>query len=232
LALQLYHPDFFGGAWTLYPDPVDFHHYDLVDAYADSNAFVVGEPGTQPFSPVSQWYHPERFVMRGNDGQPLISVRDFSRLENVLGSHGRSGEQFEAWESVYGPVGDDGYPRPLWDKRTGHIDHDVVAYMHDHGYDLRAYLAQHWSTVGSQLVDKIHVDVGDMDNFYLNLAVMDLQAYLDSTRTPHVAGDFRYGRPEKGHGWQHTTTAGLVTDMAAAITRHAPPGEDTRSWKY
>ena len=20
-------PDFFGGTWTLYPDPIDFHHY-------------------------------------------------------------------------------------------------------------------------------------------------------------------------------------------------------------
>ena len=232
LALQVYHPDFFGGTWTLYPDPVDFHHYDLVDAYADSNAFVVGEPGSQPFSPVGPWYHPERYIMRGNDGQPLISVRDFSRLEDVLGSHGRSGEQLGAWESVYGPVGDDGYPRPLWDKRTGHIDHAVAAYMRDHGYDLRAYLASHWAEVGPQLRDKIHVDVGDMDNFYLNLAVMDLETFFDSTRSPHVAGDFRYGRPEKGHGWQHTTRAGLVTEMAAAITQHAPAGEDTKAWKY
>lgn len=232
LALQLYHPDVFGGTWTLYPDPVDFRHYDLVDAYADTNAFVVGEPGTQPFSPVGPWYHPDRFIMRANDGQPLITVRDFSRLENVLGSHGRSGEQLEAWEAVYGPVGNDGYPRPLWDKRTGHIDHAVAAYMRDHGFDLRAYLAEHWSAVGPQLVDKIHIDVGDMDNFYLNLAVMDLQAYLDSTRAPHVVADVRYGRPEKGHGWQHTTRAGLVSEMAAAITRHAPQGEDTRAWRY
>src|SRR5881409_1920007 len=26
LALQVYHPDFFGGTWVLYPDPVDFRH--------------------------------------------------------------------------------------------------------------------------------------------------------------------------------------------------------------
>ena len=232
IALQIYHPKFFGGTWTLYPDPVDFHHYGTFDAYADTNAFVDDAPGIAPFSPISTWYHPERMVMRDNDGQPWLSIRDMSRLEEVLGSHGRSGEQFEAWESVYSPVGADGYPEPLWDKNTGHIDRSVIDYMHDHGYDLEAYLAKNWKTVGPDLVDKIHVDVGDMDNFYLNLAVMDLQHFLDSTTAPHVPGVFRYGRPEKGHGWQHVTNAQLIEEMAAAITKHAPAGANTQAWKY
>jgi hypothetical protein len=133
---------------------------------------------------------------------------------------------------MYGPVGDDGYPKPLWDKRTGKIDHAVAAYMRDHGYDLRAYLADNWAMLAPKLVDKIHVDVGDMDNYYLNLAVYDLQELFDSSANPHVAGDFHYGRPEKGHGWQHTSTGNILREMAAAITAHAPGGEDTRSWKY
>ncbi len=233
IALQIYHPDFFGGTWTLYPDPLDFHHYGSVDAYADSNAFVASSPGIAPFAPTpNEWFHPERFIMRDNDGQPEISMRSFSQLEDVLGSHGRSTEQLEAWEAVYGPVGEDGYPVPLIDKRTGHINKSVLAYMRDHGYDLRAYLAKNWTAIGPKLVDKIHVDVGDMDNFYLNLAVMDMQAFLDSTRAPHVTGEFRYGRPEKGHGWQHATNSQLLREMAATITRHAPAGENTSLWKY
>jgi hypothetical protein len=231
IALQVYHPDVFGGTWTLYPDPVDFRHYDLVDAYADTNAFILGESG-QTSGPTSHWFHPERIIMRGNDGQPFITERQFSAMEDVMGSHGRSAQQFEAWDAVYGPVGPDGYPMPLWDKRTGHIDHTVVTYMRDHGFDLRAYLAAHWATEGPQLVDKLHVDVGDMDNYYLNLAVYDLQAFLDSTTAPHVPGDFRYGRPEKGHGWQHATTATLLKEMAATIVRHAPAGENTKQWQY
>ena len=231
LALELYHPDFFGGTWTLYPDPVDFRHYGLPNVYADSNAFVVDRVDA-PFDPVGPFFHPERILMRDNAGQALVTVRQMSQLENVLGSHGRSGEQLEAWESVYGPVGEDGYPQPVWDKTTGHIDHAVADYMRDHGYDLRAYLAKNWATVGPKLVDRIHVDVGDMDNFYLNLAVMDLQAFLEKTTSPHVPGAFRYGRPEMGHGWQHTTQAGLIREMAAAIARHAPPGEDTSAWRY
>ena len=232
IALQIHHANFFGGTWTLYPDPVDFHHYGTVDAYVDTNAFVDDAPGIAPFSPVSAWYHPERMVMRDNDGQPWLSLRDFSRLEDVLGSHGRSGEQLEAWESVYAPVGADGYPKPLWNKTTGHIDRSVIDYMRDHGYDLEAYLARNWKTVGPELVDKIHVDVGDMDNFYLNLAVMDLQHFLDSTKSPHVPGVFNYGRPEKGHGWQHVPNSELLREMAATITKHAPAGANTNAWKY
>jgi S-formylglutathione hydrolase FrmB len=232
LALQVHHPEFFGGTWTSYPDPVDFRHYGEVDIYADTNAFVVTSSGGSFLAPATEWHHPERYIMRAADGQPLVSQREYSRWEDVLGSHGRSTDQLEAWESVFGPVGDDGYPKPLWDKRTGHIDHEVAMYMRDHGYDLRYYLAQHWRTIGPQLVDKIHVDVGDMDNFYLNLAVYDLQAFLDSASFPRANAVFHYGRPEKGHGWQHTTEAHLVREMADFITAHAPPGEYSTQWRY
>jgi hypothetical protein len=230
IALQLYHPDFFGGTWTLYPDMVDFRHYQLVNAYTDTNAFFMTAP--VPGSPVTEWVHPERFIMRGNDDQPYLTDRQQSQIEEVAGSHGRSAEQLEIWEAAFGPVGTDGYPVALWDKRTGHINHDVATYMRDHGYDLRAYLEKNWSTLGPKLVDKIHVDVGDNDNFYLNLPVYGLQQFFDSTKSPHVPGEFRFGRPLKGHGWQHTSHATLLREMAAAIAKHAPAGEKTSAWSY
>jgi Putative esterase len=232
IALQIYHPEFFGGTWTLYPDPVDFRHYGSVDIYADTNAFVVTGSGGLFFEPNTEWHHPERYIMRERDGQPVVSMREYSRWEDVLGSHGRSTDQLEAWESVFGPVGDDGYPKPLIDKQNGHINHDVAMYMRDHGYDLRYYLAQHWATIGPQLVGKIHIDVGDMDNFYLNLAVYDMQAFLDSVTTPRAQAVVRYGRPEKGHGWQHTSTANIVREMADFISARAPEGEKVAQWRY
>jgi len=225
IALQVHHPKFFGGTWTLYPDPVDFRDYQMFNAYSDTNAFFVTDPG-RPYQ------FPERPMMRATTGQPLQTMRQMCQLEDVLGSHGRSGQQFEAWNAVYGPVGPDGYPKALWNMHTGHIDSTVADYMRDHGYDLRAYLAAHWDAIGPDLVDKIHVDVGDMDSFYLNLAVYDLQAFLDSTTSPAAHATFYFGRPEKPHGWQHTTTANLIREMASFITNHAPSGADTRAWKY
>jgi len=223
LALQLYHAGFFGGTWTLFPDPISFEHYQLVNIYKDDNAF---------FEPGHTWLQALRPMMRTAEGQVEVTMAQMSQLEAVLGSHGRSAQQLEIWEAAYGPVGGDGYPEPLWDKLTGKIDHSVANYMRDHGYDLTAYLKQNWSTLGPQLVGKIHLDVGDMDNFYLNLAVYDLREFLQSTQSPHYEGSFEFGRPEKGHGWQSMIPENLIRTMAAHITQNAPAGEDTSAWKY
>src|SRR5689334_1836812 len=223
LALQLFHPDFFGGTWTFFPDPIDFRRYQLVNIYEDENAFQV--PGFAP--PV-----PERPLERKVEGQVTFTEREMSLMEEVLGTHGRSGQQLEAWEAVYGPVDDDGYPKPLWNKLTGEIDREVADYMRDHGYDLRYYLQQNWAKVGPQLEGKIHLFVGDMDNYYLNLAVYQMEDFLKSTKNPYYGGSFAYGRPMKGHGWSPMDNAQLVRAMARHIVKHAPKGEDTAAWHY
>jgi S-formylglutathione hydrolase FrmB len=223
LALQLYHPEFFGGTWSIAPDPIDFRYTQLVNIYEDESAFEA--PGFQ--------YEPrERPLMRTVEGQVIVTVRQMSQLEKALGSHGRSGQQLEAWEAVYGPVGEDGYPKPLWDKDTGKIDHSVANYMRQHGYDLREYAERNWSRIGPHLVSKIHVYCGDMDNFYLNLAVYKMEAFLKSTRRPAAQATFQYGRPLKGHGWSPYSVPQLIKAMADHITRHAPPGADVSGWKY
>jgi hypothetical protein len=222
LAVQVFYPDFFGGTWTLYPDSIDFRRYGSVNAYEDDNAF---------FEPGQTWVQVPRYVMRASDGQPEITIQQFSQMENVLGSHNRSGEQIEIWDAAYGPIGDDGYPKPLWDKKTGKIDHSVALYMRDHGYDLSYNIRTNWATLGPKLRGKIHVYVGDMDNFYLNLAVYKLDEEMKKLTNPACDCDFQYGRPMKGHGWQPTTTANLVKWMAEHVEKNAG-GEDTKQWHY
>lgn len=223
LALQILHPDFFGGAWSFFPDPVDFRYYGLVNIYKDNNAFFIQ----------SGWMKPERPLMRDAHGQVLVTMREMSRLEAVLGTKGRSGQQLDIWQAAYGPIGEDGYPKPLWDKLTGTIDREVALYMRER-YDLVYYLKQHWAEIGPRLVGKLHLLCGDMDNFYLNEAVYEMEAFLESTKNPYYAGSFRYGRPRKTHGWSPfgRTTGELEKEMAELITKNAPPGEDTSTWKY
>jgi len=223
LALQVFYPDFFGGTWTLYPDPIDFRRYQLTNIYEDDNAFY--EPG-------HTWLDAPRYMQRKADGQPEVNMQKMSQLEEVLGSHGRSCQQLEIWEAVYGPMGDDGYPKPLWDKRTGKIDHNVARYMRDHGYDLSYTIRTQWSTLGPKLHDKVRIYVGDMDNYYLNLAVYFLDDFLKTAKDPAFDGEFGYGRPMKGHGWQPATQEEMVRRMAEFIRAHAPAGEDTASWNY
>jgi len=231
MALQLYHPDFFGGTWTLYPDPLDFRHFQLMDLTKDTNAFYANK-FTMPFNANSTWQQSPRYMMRDNEGQPIRTTKDASWLEEVLGTHGRSGEQMDIFDAVFGPVGDDGYPVPLWDNLTGKIDSNAVNYAREHGYDLRYYLAKNWATLGPKLIDKLHVYVGDEDNFYLNLAVYRFQDFLKHTENPHYEGTFEYGRPMKGHGWQPVPTSKMLQMIAQHITEHAPKGSDTKAWKY
>jgi hypothetical protein len=205
LALQIYHPDDFNGAWGLYPDPVDFTRFQYGNLYDDANAFT---------HPYAAWNAPEIGAQRTSDGLIVETMRGESRLEYVRGTHGRSGEQFNAWDAAWGPVGADGYPRELWNKHTGAIDHGAVTWSRDHGYDLTAYLKANYAALAPKLDGKLHVDVGDMDDYYLNLAVYRMQAYLD-TATPSLHAVFNYGRPLKPHGWQAKSTTDYLRDMAA-----------------
>jgi hypothetical protein len=223
LALQVYHPDFFGGTWTLFPDPVDFRRYQLVNIYSDDNAFV---------APGFQWMIPERPMMRSVEGQVIQTLRQMSQLEEVLGSRGRSCQQLEAWEAVYGPVGDDGYPKPLWDKRTGKIDPVTANYMRDHGYDLRHYIESRWREIGPLLVGKLHFYCGDMDNFYLNDSLYMLEDSLKKTKDPYYDGSFEWGRPMKGHGWSPLAAPELLKVMAEQVRKNTLKGEVPAAWQY
>lgn len=221
LALQVQHPEFFGGTWTFFPDPIDFRRYQLVDIYSDSNAFIV--PNAAPGAP-------ERIMQMSVEGQPVATMRQIAQMERSTGTRGRSAAQFDIWNATYGPVGSDGYPRQVFDLRTGVIDREVALYMRDHGYDLRYYLQQNWPSLGPKLVGKLHILTGDMDDFILAPSIYLMENFLESTRNPYYAGDFRYGRPMKGHGWQPMTNADLLREMATQMVKNAPLSEPTRSW--
>ncbi|HEY6924804.1 MAG TPA: alpha/beta hydrolase-fold protein [Steroidobacteraceae bacterium] len=223
LALQLYYPDYFGGAWVFNPDPISFQHYQQMDIYKDDNAFVV---------PMSPFLNEERPMRRTVEGQVTLTLRQLARLEAVLGGKGRSGYQLDAWQSVHGPVDAQGYPAQLFDKRTGKIDHSVAEYMRAHGYDLTEYTRANWATLGPKLVGKLNFFSGEMDNFYLNLAVYDYQDMLRASQNPHYEGRFEFGRPKQGHSWHLTDFARMLREMSAAMVKNAPAGEDTAQWHY
>lgn len=223
LALQLHYPDFFGGAWVFNPDPIDFTRYQLVNIYEDENMF------SAPWGP---WRPLERYFRRTREGQPISSLRDIARFEALLGSKGRSGYQLDIWQATHGPVGPDGYPVPLFDKRTGAIDRKVVEYMRANGYDLSEYTRRNWATLGPKLRGKLNFFAGEMDDFYLNLAVYNYQTMLSEVAGAGYPARFEFGRPKKGHNWHHANWAGVVREMAEHIKRNAPSGGDTALWSY
>ncbi len=221
LALQIFHPDFFGGTWAYCPDPVTFTNVEGVDFYHDTNAFYKDHG----------WYRVPTPNTRETDGAIRLMSDQRNRFELARGTHGRSGEQIDVWSATWGPLGADGYFQPAFDKRTGAIHADVVQYWEEH-FDLLHYLQRHWTTLGPKLVGKLHVYQGDMDNFYLNVAVRQLQAWMETTEDPHDPGYFVYG---DGYGHCFAGPGGglaRLRDMAEYGLRHKPEGTTTPWWKY
>ncbi|HLI97634.1 MAG TPA: alpha/beta hydrolase-fold protein [Candidatus Baltobacteraceae bacterium] len=225
LVLQLQHPKFYGGAWVFDPDPIDFSAFQQIDVYRDANGFYIPSEG-------GGWLKYWRYFERTPRGQSLVTERDLSAYEQVMGTKGRSQYQLDGWWAIFDPAGSDGYPEPLWNMNTGVIDKSVASYMRDNGYDLVYYMKQHWPVLGPQLHGKLHFIVGDMDSYFLNLAVYKAQDFLESTTNPKSDATFTYGRPMKGHGWHPMTWAALLEQMAAQVRANTPPGESNAQWNY
>jgi len=221
LALQVFHPDFFGGCFADCPDPVDFHDVEGINIYEDKNAY----------HKEYEWRKEPTISVRDSQGRVLQTCRKKNYYELARGTHGRSGEQFDIWSAVYGPVGEDGYYKPLYDKTTGVIDTTVARYWKEN-YDLKYYLETNWASVGPKLVGKLHIFTGDMDTFYLNNAVHLLNDFLEKTENPHYGGFFWYA-PRKPHCWSGPfTRAERIKFIASHIAVNTPRDVEVNWWEY
>jgi hypothetical protein len=156
-------------------------------------------------------------------------MKDENWYELAVGDHSRSGGQWDIWEAAFGPIGLDGYPQRLWDKRSGAIDHQVAAYWKQH-FDLRNIVQTQWPTLGPQLADKLHIYVGDADTYNLNMGVREMDAFLKRARNPSFGGSVTY-QPMAPHCWGLGGKE-LFNTITTYIDDHAPAGADLKSWRY
>jgi hypothetical protein len=204
-ALQIFYPDFFNGAWSHAPDPVDFRCFQLVNIYEDDNAYI----NKRGF---------ERASSREISGETRMTMRYEVQLERVLGRSDRwelGGRDWASWNSTFGPRGDDGLPRPLWDGKTGKIDKSVLE--HWKNYDLRMTLEKNWKTLQPKLRGKLRIWVGEADDYFLNNAVHLLDDFLSKAQPPYE-GKITFGS-RGNHGFRVLSNAQLLADMAAAVER-------------
>jgi hypothetical protein len=230
LATQVFYPDMYNGAFAACPDPIDFRAYTVINIYEDKNAYTLkGEASTV-----------ERPSFRNYLGEVFATQRDENYMELAQGDHGRSGGQYDIWHAVFGPVGSDGYPKPIFDKVSGDIDPTVAAYWREH-YDLSYIISRDWATLAPKLKGKIHIYVGIGDNYYLTDAVYFAQDRLESLQ-PKYEGTVAYGDRAE-HCWNGDPKLAnaysrlhydyqylpLILQRIAAT---APHGADTKSWRY
>ncbi len=225
LAMQIFQPDFWGGSWGWCPDPVDFNYYQIVNVYEDENAYYTD----------SEWHRVERPNARSFDGNIRSTVRQENHLELATGSKTRSGGQWAIWEAVFGPVGEDGYPAPIWDPENGDIDRQTAEYWRSN-FDLNHHLQTNWESLSGKLDGQLHIATGDMDSYYLDNAVYLLEEFLDTEAQPRIETEIQYGR-RKPHCWTGYSPSGSGEDMttvefvgiaAAHMASNAPAGADLR----
>lgn len=232
MAAQVFYPDIFNGAYIACPDPIDFRAYTVVDIYKDKNAYFLDDT----------WKKTPRPALRDYLGHISSTIEEMNRLELVLGTKTRSGQQWDVWESTFSPVGPDGYPARIFDKRTGVIDKKVAEYWREH-YDLSAILRRDWDKgLGKKLEGKLNIYVGDMDNYHLNNAVYLVEEFLESTRNPYYNGEVAYGDRAE-HCWNGDPTRPnalsrlrynqmFIPRAVKRMDATAPAGADLKSWRY
>jgi hypothetical protein len=230
MAVQMFYPDDYNGAWIACPDPIDFRHYGQVNIYEDRNAYVTANPYKRTPRPAHRnWL-----------GQVDATIEEQNRYETTLGTRGRSGDQWDAWESVFSPAGPDGYPRRIWDRETGEVDPVTAAYWREH-FDLADILRRDWATLGPKLRGKLRIYTGDMDNYYLNNAVYGVEEFLKQADPPADAV-VEYGdRAEHCWNGDHTRANAysrlrypqmVLPWVVDRILDTAPEGADVDSWRY
>ena len=231
MAVQVFYPEHYNGAFVACPDPVDFRGFTNINLYQDKNAFYIEGPHIRVEQP----------GMRDYLGRTLATTRAINQYERALGSHARSGEQFDIWQAVYGPVGKDGYPQPIFDKETGVIDPATAEYWKQH-FDLSAILKKDWSVLGPKLEGKLHVYVGSADTYFLNDGVYYLEDVLKDLKNPAYGGEVKYGDRFE-HCWNGDPNVPnylsrlryntmYLPEILERIEKTAPAGADLKSWRY
>ncbi len=231
MAVQVKYPTEYNGCYAACPDPIDFRAYCQTNIYKDDNAYYRDGLFRRDLIPGHRDYL----------GRVTSFLRDMNQRELVLGSHSRSGQQWDIWEAVYSPVGSDGYPQRIWDKQTGTIDHKVAEYWREH-YDLTYILQRDWDKYGHDWKGKIKIYCGDMDNYYLNNAVYLAQDVLESLSNPTYDGEVDYGdRAEHCWNGDHTQPNHIsrlrynrmfIPRWAEEVKTRAPEHADLTSWRY
>jgi enterochelin esterase-like enzyme len=224
LAHMIFYPDLYAGVFSIAPDPIDFRYFELVNIYEDTNAYF-------RFSG-SGWVKAPRPSTREVDGETVTTMEQENRWELALGSKGRSGlGNWDIWQAVYGPQGEDGYLAPIWDKVTGEINPDVAEAWRK--YDLREVVVNNWDTLAEELQGRIHIYAADDDDYFLENAVQSFEA-ATSRLEPPLDATFVYSN-DAGHCATPFTSPyenafELVAIMTEFMVEKAPTDADM-SWR-
>ena len=164
LWLQITYPDFFGGTWSTAPDPVDFRDFTGIDIYRFPNAYEDPEGN--------------KIQLMRRQGKFVLSIQDYVKSEIAKRDYGG---QFASFDAVFSPRGEDGRPQPLFDRKSGKINHTVAKAWEK--YDIRLILKRNWEQLQPKIQGKLRIYMGTLDTFRLEGALKLLDAELKELKS-------------------------------------------------
>ena len=227
-AMMVFYPDLFAAAYPWAPDPIDFRKLMQINIYDFRNAYYNE----------LEWLRTPLPAQRETDGLVNYTVANEAAYERTVADKDRSGGQWAIWQALYSPVGEDGYPVPLWNAETGEIDARVATHWREN-WDLSYILERDWAKLGPKLSGKLHFAVGRMDNYYLEQAVYLTEERLQTLQNPPANATFQYGVRGR-HSWighspsdpgRQMTYAEFIDVIADFVVANAPHDADIKSWR-
>jgi hypothetical protein len=171
LWLQMNHPDTFGACWASAPDPIDFSALLTADIYGDESIFVDEDRRERAAY--------RQLISAEGDMAIALTIRQIARIERAIDPDGRSGMTLDGWAARYSPRNDEtGAPMTLFDSTNGRIDADVAGAWSR--CDLTRLVTSDWDRYGPIVMERIHLNCGELDSFFLNVAVQRFKEAVES----------------------------------------------------
>jgi len=228
LWLQLNWPDVFGGCWSSAPDPVDFSAFQMSDIYKDESIYVAPDGSEQPSY--------RELVSAENDMVVRMTVRDECLMEYAIHPLGGSGEQWDAWEAMFSPFDPEtGYPKRMFDRRTGAIDREIVNTSWA-AFDMTRRIDRDWERYGPIVIGRVRLFCGELDNYYLERAVERFGAVVAKRRGDLEGPGYVELIPDQTHSTiLRFMTQRIGREMREHLERHDlvrpqwPPADEAQS---
>ena len=189
-ASVIFRPDLFGACFSSYPDSLDFHSHQAIPLYTSKSAYTFANGSAIPSI--------REFDENGTE-IILATVAQENHWELTFGGSSRSSLQWDVWNAVFGVQGLNNYPLEPWNKVTGEIYPEAVAYWKH--MDLADYIVSNWANernLGVALKNRVFIYVGTWDDYFLNLGVEEFQKTVEAVSGPDWVNITIL--PEKPHG--------------------------------
>ena len=216
MAVQLFYPDHYNGAFIACPDPVDFRAYTTVNIYDDKNAFVMQGPHTSAAA-ARHAELPGRDARHSKEHESAGARRSgHTRAPANSSTSGRPSSVLQETTDIRSRSSTRRLARSIIRSRRTGRSTTICA----------AILQREWSTLGPKVQGKLHIYVGSADTYFLEQRGLLPRRLPEDDQEPVVR---RRGAVRRARGALLERRSDAAERVLAPALQHDVPAEDSRA---